>query len=256
MKKLILFAIIALIAGYAFYDSSKKIDPFTYKIWPKGAPQSNNVDKAEYYADDSSRVFNVSEAEMFIYPAPKENNKKIMVLICPGGGYAYKAIKHEGFTMAQWLNEQGISAAVLKYRIPNGNNEVPLADAQQAMKILRDNAGQWRYNKNCIGVMGFSAGGHLASTLGTHYTKESRPDFMVLFYPVISLADSITHQGTKKNLLGAKAEDTELVEFYSNNLQVTGDTPPAIMFLSQDDSAVVPENSILFDQALKSNNID
>ena len=154
--------------------------------------------------------------------------------------------------MAAWLNAQGYTLAVLKYRMPNGHDEVPLSDALQAMRILRQHSEEWKISK--IGVMGASAGGHLASTVATHYTEDSRPDFQVLFYPVISMQSDITHRGSRENLIG-KNPSEELVNKYSNELQVNAQTPPAFILHSSDDGGVPVENSIRYYQALVKNRV-
>jgi acetyl esterase/lipase len=191
---------------------------------------------------------------MKIFPADRSKNTGIAVLICPGGGYALEAAQHEGVEFASWYASQGITAAVLKYRLPNKHHEIPLKDAQEAMRILRKEAAQWGVNPQKIGVSGFSAGGHLAATLLTHFDATTRPDFGVLFYPVISMKESITHQGSRRNLIGDKYNE-ELIRLYSNEDRVTKDTPPTLLILSDDDKSVIPENSTLFYNALKANNI-
>ncbi|MDE6697487.1 MAG: alpha/beta hydrolase [Muribaculaceae bacterium] len=172
------------------------------------------------------------------------------VLMCPGGGYTHQASGHEGHDMADWFNAQGITYAVLKYRLPYGDNTIPLADAEQAMRILRKYSTELGVDPKKVGIAGASAGGHLASTLATHYTSaETRPDFQILFYPVISMDANTTHMGSRKALLGDNPTD-ELVKLYSNALQVTPDTPKAFIMLSSDDGAVPPANSIEYYTAL------
>lgn len=219
---------------------------------------------------------------MTLYPANPSKNTNAAILICPGGGYAHEAFVHEGSQFAQWLSENGITAFVLKYRLPNKHTYIPLKDAQQALRIIRSRASDWNINPNKIGISGFSAGGHLASTAGTHFdlgsptssTKQTspknkkkavtqitpvssfscRPDFMILFYPVISMQKSVTHEGSRINLLGDKCSK-DSVDYYSNELQVKKDTPPTLIFLSDDDNGVSPKNSIDFYAALKAKNI-
>ena len=177
------------------------------------------------------------------------------VLMCPGGGYSHQASAHEGHDMADWYNSQGITYAVLKYRLPYGDSAIPLADAEQAMRILRKYADDLGVDPKKIGIAGASAGGHLASTLATHYSSpETRPDFQILFYPVISMDAGKTHMGSRNNLLG-KNPSEELVALYSNELQVTPDTPKAFIILSSDDGAVPPANSIDYYSALLSNKV-
>lgn len=177
------------------------------------------------------------------------------VLMCPGGGYTHQASAHEGHDMADWYNAQGITYAVLKYRLPYGDNTIPLADAEQAMRILRKHASELGVDPGKVGIAGASAGGHLASTLATHFSSpETRPDFQILFYPVISMDAQKTHMGSRKSLLGENPSD-ELVRLYSNELQVTPDTPKAFIMLSSDDGAVPPANSIDYYSALLSNKV-
>ena len=185
-----------------------------------------------------------TEATLTIYPAKKPNGQAIVA--CPGGGYAGIAVTHEGHDMAAWFNTQGITYAVLHYRMPYGKHEIPLSDAHQAIRYMRKNAEKWGIEQ--LGIMGSSAGGHLASTAATHFTEETRPDFQILFYPVVTMTD-YTHQGSKDNLLG-KNPSEELVKLYSNELQVTEQTPPAFIMHSSDDTVVPVLNSINYYLAL------
>ena len=185
-----------------------------------------------------------TEATLTIYPAKKPNGQAIVV--CPGGGYAGIAVTHEGHDMAAWFNTQGITYAVLHYRMPYGKHEIPLSDAHQAIRYMRKHAEKWGIKQ--LGIMGSSAGGHLASTAATHFTEETRPDFQILFYPVVTMTD-YTHQGSKDNLLG-KNPSEELVKLYSNELQVTEQTPPAFIMHSSNDDAVPVLNSINYYLAL------
>ena len=185
-----------------------------------------------------------TEATLTIYPAKKPNGQAIVA--CPGGGYAGIATTHEGHDMAAWFNTQGITYAVLHYRMPNGKHEIPLSDAHQAIRYMRKNGEKWGIKQ--LGIMGSSAGGHLASTAATHFDAETRPDFQILFYPVVTMTD-YTHQGSKDNLLG-KNPSEELVKLYSNELQVTEQTPPAFIMHSSNDDAVPILNSINYYLAL------
>lgn len=179
-----------------------------------------------------------TEATLTIYPAKKPNGQAIIA--CPGGGYAGVATTHEGHDMATWFNTQGITYAVLHYRMPYGKHEIPLSDAHQAIRYMRKNAEQFGFNQ--LGIMGSSAGGHLASTAATHFDAETRPDFQILFYPVVTMTEH-THQGSKDNLLG-KNPSEELVKLYSNELQVTEQTPPAFIMHSSDDTVVPVQNTL------------
>lgn len=200
---------------------------------------------------------------------PKENQpNQTAVLIFPGGGYQHLAIDKEGTKVAQWLNSLGITAFVVKYRLPNdkimkNKNVGPLQDAQEAMRYVRQNAAKYNIDANKIGIIGFSAGGHLASTLATHYDDKvyestskisARPDFSLLIYPVISMQNDITHKGSQISLLGNNASQT-LIDSFSNEKKVTSQTPPTFLIHATDDKTVLPENSINYYLALKKNNV-
>lgn len=223
-------------------------NPIEIKVWPNGAPNSNGITTAEKQIDES-RVSDVTVPTLTIYRAAKPNGMAIVA--CPGGGYVRLATAHEGHDMAAWFNAQGITFAVLKYRMPNTHHDVPLSDALQAIRIMKQHAEEWGYNK--VGIMGSSAGGHLASTAATHFTEDSRPDFQILFYPVVSMVNP-THQGSKDNLLG-KTPSQEMLNLYSNEKQVTPQTPPAFIMHSSDDKAVPVSNSIDYYTALVKNGV-
>lgn len=237
------------------------------ELWSNGIPNSkynpsykSAIDSNQYWTWEK----NISNPVIDFYPAPAEKSNGTAVIICPGGGYSVLAIVHEGSKVAEWLNSLGITAFVLKYRLPDTAimiNETigPLQDAQRAMRIVRHRAKLWNINPNRIGIMGFSAGGHLASTLATHYnqrvynstdTTSARPDFSILIYPVISMDSSITHMGSRINLLG-KQPDPKLIKLYSNELQVNKSTSPAFIIQSIDDNVVSVQNSIDYALALK-----
>jgi acetyl esterase/lipase len=210
----------------------------------------------------------VSKPTLTVYLPSKEKACGTSVIICPGGGYGILVMDREGHAIAKKFIEQGIAAFVLKYRLPSDRimqdkSIGPLQDAQQAIMTLRMRAAEWGILPDKIGIMGFSAGGHLASSAGTHFlqrtiAKESnislRPDFMILVYPVISLSDSIGHKGTRENLLG-KEPSKELVEKFSNETQVSSKTPPAFITHAGDDKAVPVANSICFYSALQKNGV-
>jgi acetyl esterase/lipase len=192
---------------------------------------------------------------MLAFPAVKDSANGSAVLICPGGGYSGVSQIKEGEEFARWFNKMGISAFVLYYRMPNGHHTVPLKDAQTAMSIIRSRAKEWKIKKNKIGILGFSAGGHLASTVGTHFkTKAERPAFMLLGYPVVTMDSTYTHKGSRTNLLGKKPTD-EMVKLYSNELQVTKKTPPTFIVHAKDDSAVPIANSENLKKALEAKNV-
>ncbi len=235
------------------------------KVWPDGAPNDNGMTAPEEKYD-GVRVRNVSEAEMYVYLPEKEKNTGAAVVICPGGGYRIEAMDHEGFDIAKFLIEKGVAGIVLKYRLPYGHHEIPSCDARRTLRIVRQNAREWGIDPNKIGIAGSSAGGHLASTAGTVFdygNKESsspieqqscRPDFMLLLYPVISFDEDFGHMGSRDNLMG-KSHDKALIRKYSNELNVSAETPPAFLVLADDDKAVPPRNSIEFYSALKRFNV-
>lgn len=194
-------------------------------------------------------------AEIFVYLPSGKSTSTPVVLICPGGGYSGLAMEHEGHDMAKWYIQKGIAAIVLKYRMPNGKHAIPLMDAEKAMETIRDKASQWNINKNKVGVIGSSAGGHLAASLSTLASDKNRPDFAILYYPVISFDDMTTHGGSKKNLLGDDINNVQFINRYSLEKQVDEKTPKTLLLLSDDDEAVIPQNSILYYSALKKKNI-
>lgn len=174
--------------------------PVELPLWPDGAPNTNGL-TGEQEDLKGGRVANVTHPSITVYRPAKPNG--MAVIMCPGGGYARLAMKHEGHDMAAWFTTQGITYAVLKYRMPNGHNEVPLSDAEQAIRLVRKHAGEWGVNPGRIGIMGASAGGHLAASLATLYGSDAtRPDFQILFYPVISMLKGVTHSGSRQNLIG------------------------------------------------------
>jgi len=219
-------------------------------------------------ADGILRIGKISRPTLTVYLPAKEKASGAAVVICPGGGYTIVAAGHEGSDVAKRLNEAGIAAFVLKYRIPDGstmiNKEIgPLQDAQRAMQIVRSRAKEWGLDGHRIGIMGFSAGGHLASTAGTHFNKSYidnpdhislRPDFMILIYPVISFTDQIGHIGSRNQLLG-KNPGAEKIKEYSNEMQVTDQTPPAFLVHAKDDNTVPYANSVSFADSLKKHGV-
>ena len=215
--------------------------PLELKLWPEGMPNDNGMT-----CQEENGVLYVAEPTLTVYPATEGNGMAIVA--CPGGGYGKLATDHEGKDLSPLFNSQGITYAVLKYRMPNGHKEVPLSDARQAMRILRHRAGEWQLKR--IGIMGFSAGGHLASTVATHFEdEESHPDFQILFYPVISMDPEYTHRGTHDNLLGKQPAKEEEDDF-SNELHVDGNTPPAFILHSSDDRSVPVAHSLNYYMAL------
>jgi acetyl esterase/lipase len=260
-------ALIALSLSALSFQSMAQTE--VINLWPDGKiPNFKTSSVEEKSVTDASgilRISGVTVPTIAAYIAPKETATGAAVMICPGGGYGILAASHEGSDFAKWFNDRGISAFVLKYRLPNEKamthqHEVPLMDAMQGMKLIRQNAAKWNIDLNKIGVMGFSAGGHLAATLSTHYnmgekaSNEAKPDFSILLYPVISLQPSIAHGGSRDNLLGPEKSE-ELIKYYSNELQVSDQTPPAFLVHAMDDTGVPVENSIQYYLALKNKKI-
>jgi acetyl esterase/lipase len=260
-------ALIALSLSALSFQSMAQTE--VINLWPDGKiPNFKTSSVEEKSVTDASgilRISGVTVPTIAAYIAPKETATGAAVMICPGGGYGILAASHEGSDFAKWFNDRGISAFVLKYRLPNEKamthqHEVPLMDAMQGMKLIRQNAAKWNIDLNKIGVMGFSAGGHLAATLSTHHnmgekaSKDAKPDFSILLYPVISLQPSIAHGGSRDNLLGSEKSE-ELIKYYSNELQVSDQTPPAFLVHAMDDTGVPVENSIQYYLALKNKKI-
>lgn len=260
-RPLVLMIVLMMISLIS--EAQQKIDLY-------GGVIPNNKEKFDIKehvlpADDGVvRVADVSEPAMYAYFPEEKINTGKAVIICPGGGYKILAMNTEGHDVAERFASIGITAFVLKYRLPNDELMIekeigPLQDAQRAIQLVRENAEKWKVNPKQIGIVGFSAGGHLASTLGTHYQKaliknssntSLRPDFMLLMYPVISMKENLTHKGSRTNLLGLQPSDDQLMLF-SNEEQVTADTPPTFLVHAQDDLAVPIANSLLFQEALK-----
>ena len=251
-----------LLGTYCFSAQAQNVIPLYEGAIPGEKPYENK----EY--NENGIYFAVSKPDLTIYLPQDENKEKTAVVICPGGGYHAVCASYEGHKVAKEMNKKGIAAFVLKYRLPSDDycenkSIAPLQDAQRAIKIVRDNAEIWGINPNQIGIMGFSAGGHLASTAGTHFSKSYienseetslRPDFMVLVYPVISMQDGLTHHGSRENLIGVNS-DAEMVELFSNERQVTENTPRTFLTHAEDDDVVSVENSIRFYEALKAKNV-
>lgn len=220
-------------------------ESFDIDLWQNGLPNTNGIDHQPW--DDKQRNFKPS-IRVYLPEKDKANGKAILVV--PGGGYRMLSISQEGHLWAAELVPQGIATIVISYRMPNGNKEVPMSDATEAMRLIRANAEKWNIDATKIGIMGSSAGGHLASTIATHNDEATRPNFQILFYPVISMDKSITHMDSHNCFLGENATEEQERE-YSNHLQVTAQTPPAILLLSDDDFLVPPANSAEYYLALK-----
>lgn len=244
----------------------------TMALWSEKIPNHQKTDEVEIQENKEILwISYVQEPTIEVFLPAKKFRSGRAVIICPGGGYTGVSYDSEGTDIAKWLNSKGVAAFVLKYRLPNSKsviarNKAPLQDAQRAIRLVRQNAEKWDISSDQIGIMGFSAGGHLASTLGTHYDEEidfagddidtlsARPDFMVLIYPVITFNPAYTHQGSKDNLLGENP-DQKLVDFYSNELHVDKNTPPTFLVHSSNDRSVPVMNSILFYEALSKDGV-
>ena len=235
MKKEVLTCLLMLVATMAMGQK-----PMEMNLWPEG-PKSSNGDPNDM-------------AKVTIYLPNEKKATGRAVVCCPGGGYSHLAMEHEGFDWAPFFNGQGIALIVLKYRMPHGNYKVPAEDAEEAIRLVRSHAEEWHINPKDVGIMGFSAGGHLASTVATHATGDAAPNFQILFYPVISMEQGTTHQGSRDNLLG-KNPKRKLVNEYCNEQHITKHTPRAFLALAHDDRAVPPINSLNYYEELYANKV-
>jgi acetyl esterase/lipase len=220
-------------------------------LWPNGAPDSNGQ-SGPVVNVGGAHLENISIPRMIVFKPAKPNG--ICIIMCPGGGYKYESIYNEGAGFSLWMNAIGVTYCLLEYRLPNyGHSEVALHDAEQAVRYMRAHAAEYELKK--VGIMGGSAGGHLASTLATHFdSAESRPDFQILLYPVITMDAAATHKGSRDYLLGLNPTP-EQVALYSNELQVTKNTPKAFIALSTNDKTVPPVNSLNYYKALLDNGV-
>ena len=244
----------------------------TISLWEDNIPNFRQTEETEEVSStDIISIKRVQKPDIAVFLPSKKSASRQAVVICPGGGYVSLSYDWEGTDIAKWFNANGIAAVVLKYRLPSEKSNIirhesPLLDAKRALRIVRYHSAEWNIDSNRIGIMGFSAGGHLASTLGTHFDYgmhdacdsidklSCRPDFMILMYPVISMDSTITHRGSLNSLLGQKPAPG-LVEYYSNELHVREDTPPTFIVHTADDRTVPVENSLRFYKALKDKNI-
>lgn len=265
MKKLLTLSVTLIC--FALIPCAQTVIP----LYPDSIPNSKPVpdeEKPDTGASGNIMIGNISRPTLTVFLPPKEKANGTAVIVIPGGGYRMVAIKHEGYDVAKRFNEMGVTAFVLKYRLPSDvtmvNKEIgPIQDAQRAIQIVRERVKEWGIDKDRVGVIGFSAGGHLASTAGTHFNHayihvgrkvNLRPDFMILAYPVISFADSICHMGSRDNLIG-KTPSPEKIKEYSNELQVTKKTPPTYLVHAENDSTVKVQNMLLFATALQKNKV-
>lgn len=226
MRKLRSFALIVVLLAVSVSAMAQRA--FDVNLWDAKTPNKNGLQDTAYI-------------KVFLPDAKRATGRA--VVICPGGGYARLAMDHEGTQWAPFFNNMGIAAIVLHYRMPNGNVKVPISDAEEALRTVRRNAKNWHINASDVGIMGFSAGGHLASTIATQSKGDAKPNFQILFYPVITMMQGYTHQGSHDNLLGYNASKKD-EQKYCSDLQVTRVTPRACLLLSDDDHAVLPINSV------------
>ena len=266
MKKTISTLTLAMMAFFS------QAQDFTIPLWEGTPPLQKEMDLKETSVREGIlRIANVQNPTIEVYLPTKQIATGKAVVIFPGGGYGILAYDWEGTDFAKWLNAQGIAGIVVKYRLPKSESltdpkEVPLLDAQRAMRLARHHAAEWSIDPAKIGVMGFSAGGHLASTISTQYNNEvdrpkdaidalsARPDFSILVYPVISFRDASAHSGSRSALIGENASQ-ELMDRFSGELNVNTETPPTFLVHAQDDKGVPIENSLLYYQALHKNGV-
>lgn len=258
---LLIFALLALNL------SAQQIIP----LYSGAVPNSTGYKMKEIRMENNGQFIgyrSISEPTLNVYLPDEKIATGAAVVICPGGGYGMESYKLEGTNIAETFQKNGVAAFILKYRLPSDSimpdkSVGPLQDAQQAIKTVRERAAEWKINPAKIGIMGFSAGGHLASTAGTHFDKSYipnpentslRPDFLILIYPVISMKDGLTHGGSRTNLLG-KTPSEKQITLFSNDLQVNANTPPTWITHTGDDTVVPVENSIRFYQQLIKNKV-
>ncbi len=245
---------------------------FVLPLWKNNIPNQNNV-KVKEVTDTTGIILirKVDKPGIEVYLPSKKYATGKAVIVIPGGGYSVLAYHWEGTDIARWLSSNGIAAIVLKYRLPHTKNNIkgylsPLLDAKRAIRLTRYNAAKWNINKDKIGVIGFSAGGHLAATLGTHFDEKNifvpnqidtiscKPNFMILMYPVITFREPYLHKGSRHFLIG-DSPDTSLINYFSNELHVDKNTPPTFLVHAEDDKPVPVENSLMFYRELKKYNV-
>ena len=226
MRNLKSFALLVVLLAVSVSAMAQR--SFDVNLWAAKAPNKNGLQDTAYI-------------KVYLPDAKRATGRA--VVICPGGGYEHLSMESEGTQWAPFFNNMGIAAIVLHYRMPNGNVKVPISDAEEALRIVRRNAKNWHINASDVGIMGFSAGGHLASTIATQSKADAKPNFQILFYPVITMMQGYTHQGSHDNLLGKDAHKKD-EQKYCSDLQVTRVTPRACLLLSDDDHVVMPINSV------------
>lgn len=228
--------------------------PQPQALYPDVPPVESNGLSPDNITVTADVLSGAVEADYFIVQPDPDKATGQAVVICPGGGYGSTCYGYEGLDPAEWFRERGIFAFVLRYRMPNGHYNIPLADVRKAMQTIRAHAEEWHIDPNQIGIMGFSAGGHLAASASTLLDEKDRPNFTILFYPVLSMDSTITHAGSRRNLLGENPTE-DLVIRFSPDKQVTEQTPPAFIATSTQDKSVPPINSVLYYLALEQKHI-
>jgi acetyl esterase/lipase len=230
-------------------------------IWPEGVPGAIENGGPERNLE-AGRIENIHNPTLTVYPAPENLRNGTAVIVCPGGGYVRLAFEHEGQAVAEWLNSLGVSAFILKYRLKEYGHPAPLRDILRSVRLLRNEPVRWHIDPQRIGVLGFSAGGHLTATAGTLFDSpegrtgaaidavSARPDFIIAIYPVIEFRPPYAHEGSKNSLVGSDPS-SEIVDHLSPDLQVTANSSPAFLVHGGEDKTVAPENSLLFYQALR-----
>lgn len=251
MNRLFLSGVLAVLIGSCSAEPPRPPRPSNLRVrlWPDRAPVGDGGTES-------------CATELQVSLPSREKNTGAAIVICPGGGYIRHVLDREGYPIAEWLTAHGIAAIILEYRLPEGRPYVPLLDAQRALRTVRSHAADWEIDPRKVGILGFSAGGHVASTAGTHFDEGragdadaierqgSRPDFMMLVYPVVTMTGEKAHALSKKKLLGPDPSP-DLVRLFSNETQVNAHTPPAFLAHAKDDSGVVPDNSRDFVAAMK-----
>ena len=252
---------------YSFRTKAQTVMP----LYPGAIPNSIPGSDQEIKSNDPGNIHynKVSKPTLEVYLPAKEKASGAAIIICPGGGYSALSYSHEGIEIAQAFNEIGVAAFVLKYRLPSDaimkdKSIGPLQDAQMAIKTVREGAAKWNVDPHKVGIIGFSAGGSLAALTGSHFNDAKisntnntslRPDFMVLMYGVISMTDSLTHHGSHDNLIGVNPTQ-EQIKYFSNELNVTSNTPPTMLVHAEDDNTVNVKNSLYFYNALLKNKVE
>jgi len=241
--------LLSLIAVSALFSALASRQPFTVRLYPDGPAESNGL-TGDAAVSEQGYITNISDPTVTVYLPDKKKATGQIVVICPGGGYRFVSSFNEGRDVAAWMTGRGIAAVELHYRLPNGHHSIPVSDALAAIEYAKANASAWGCDPSQVGIIGFSAGGHLAASASTLFTGEkNRPAFSILIYPVITMDERYTHHGTRQSLLGAGYK-AEMVERYSTEKQVGKNTPPTFIALCTDDRTVDPRNSTMYYDAL------